>query len=86
MRTDTSEAGLEALIVADMSGMREAAEFSGVRDNSDPLGALRNWIIGDPHDYDRAWTIDLHQFTAFITGTQPALVAALGLDDDGPVR
>jgi type I restriction enzyme, R subunit len=86
MRTDTSEGGLEALIVADMTGTRDTAEFSGVRDNSDPLGALRNWIIGDPHDYDRAWTIDLHQFIAFITGTQPALVAALGLDDDGPVR
>jgi type I restriction enzyme, R subunit len=86
MRTDTSEGGLEALIVADMTGTRDASGFSGVRDNSDPLGALRNWIIGDPHDYNRAWTIDLHQFIAFITGTQPALVAALGLDDDGPVR
>jgi type I restriction enzyme, R subunit len=86
MRTDTSEGGLEALIVADMTGARMANAPSVVREGPDPLSGLRNWIIGDPHDYDRAWTIDLHQFTAFIAATQPMLVASLGLDDDGPVR
>lgn len=87
MKADTSEGGLEALIVADMTGTRAVQPVAGaVREPSDALAALRYWQIGDPGDYDRAWTLDLLQFTDFIRSTQPALVDALGLEDDTPTR
>jgi len=87
MKSDTSEGGLETLIVADMTGTRFGQPVASVvTDTADPLTALRYWQIGDPKDYDRAWTLDLHQFTEFIRATQPVLVGALGLEDDTPVR
>ena len=87
MKSDTSEGGLETLIVAEMTGTRGVQPVaSEVREPADPLAALRYWQIGDPKDYDRAWTLDLVQFTDFIRATQPALVGALSLDDDTPTR
>lgn len=87
MKSDTSEGGLEALIVADLTGTRGAQPVSSVlHETSDRLAALRNWQIGDPKDYDRAWTLDLVKFTDFIRATQPALADALSLDDDTPTR
>jgi type I restriction enzyme R subunit len=87
MKSDTSEGGLEALIVADMTGTRGGQPVASmVQEPADLLAALRNWQIGDPKDYDRAWTLDLVQFTDFIRATQPALVDALSLDDDTPTR
>lgn len=87
MRSDTSEGGLEALIVADMTGARELQPVAtSVHAPSDTLMALRYWLIGNPHDYDRAWTLDLVQFTEFIRATQPDLVGKLNLEDDSPTR
>lgn len=87
MKSDTSEGGLETLIVADMAGTRDVRPVANVvRDNGGVLGALRNWQIGDAKDYDRAWTLDLVQFAEFIRSTQPMLIGALGLDKDTPVR
>ena len=87
MKSDTSEGGLEALIVADMTGVREVQPVAiGVRETSDPLASLRYWLVGDPKDYERAWTLDLVQFTEFVRSTQPALVDALCLEEDNPTR
>ncbi|MCJ2186661.1 type I restriction endonuclease subunit R [Novosphingobium beihaiensis] len=87
MKSDTTEGGLEALIVADMADTRGTQSSpNAVRDSGAMLAALRNWQIGDPKDYDRAWTLDLTQFTEFIRSTQPALVSALSLEEDTPVR
>src|SRR3984893_14411825 len=67
MKTDTSEKGLEALIVSHMT-------------------AAGSWIAGNPHNYDRSYVIDLVQLKSFIAATQPELVEALDLDNDGPTR
>ncbi len=85
MRTDTSENGLEALIVADMTGIRPGAS-DGLREEPEPFVGLHNWRLGNPKDYDRAWTVDLAQLTAFLTATQPALAEALDLPSDSPTR
>ncbi|MBM7482667.1 type I restriction enzyme R subunit [Bradyrhizobium sp. USDA 3686] len=85
MTTDTSEKGLEALIVADMTG-RKGSAGGGFSEDPDPFAGLHNWLLGDPKAYDRAWTIDLAQLRAFIAATQPPLVAAFDLDHDSPVR
>ena len=56
MPTDTSEKGLEALIVAQMTGAAIAAYANtgmGERE-PEPFVGLHNWLLGDPQDYDRA--------------------------------
>ncbi|HVJ52993.1 MAG TPA: type I restriction endonuclease [Aliidongia sp.] len=86
MTTDTSEKGLEALIVADMTGHAAAPAGGGFSEAPEPFIGLHNWLLGDPRAYDRAWTVDLVQLRAFIAATQPPLLEALDLDDDSPVR
>jgi type I restriction enzyme, R subunit len=85
MKTDTSEKGLEALIVADMTG-RKAPTGDGFSDEPEPFVGLHNWLLGDPKSYDRAWTVDLVQLRAFIAATQPPLLAAFDFDNDSPIR
>jgi type I restriction enzyme R subunit len=86
MKTDTSEKGLEALIVADMTGRAAAPAGSGFSEEPEPFVGLHNWLLGDPKAYDRAWTVDLVQLRAFVSATQPPLLAALDLDNDSPTR
>ena len=86
MSTDTSERGLEALIVADMTGRSTVAAGRGFAEEPEPFVGLHNWRLGDPKAYDRAWTVDLVQLRAFIAATQPPLLEAFGLDCDGPAR
>ncbi|MFO1081256.1 MAG: type I restriction endonuclease subunit R [Reyranellaceae bacterium] len=71
MTSDTSERGLEDLILAE---------------TPEPFIGLHNWLLGDPKAYDRSWTVDLVQLRAFIAATQPPLLATLDLDSDGPTR
>jgi type I restriction enzyme, R subunit len=74
MTTDTSENGLEALIVADMTGRTAAPASSGLAEEPEPFVGLHNWLLGDPRAYDRVWTVDLVQLRAFIAATQPPLL------------
>ena len=84
--SDTTEKGLEALIVAQMTGAPAAAPDAGMDERPEPFVGLANWILGDAADYDRAYAIDLTQLTAFIAATQEALVEALDLTGGGPRR
>src|SRR5690606_19129304 len=68
--TDTSESGLEALIVRQLT---EGAEGDG-------------HIEGDREDYDREYAVDLGQLLKFLLETQPDAVENLGLGSDGPSR
>jgi type I restriction enzyme, R subunit len=86
MKTDTSEKGLEALIVADMTGRLVLPTGGGFAEVPEPFAGLHNWLLGDPSDYDRAWTVDLNQLRAFVAATQPSMMAALNLDNDSPTR
>jgi len=86
MTTDISEKGLEALILAEMTGHAAAPTGGGFENPPEPFVGLHNWRLGDPAAYDRAWTVDLAQLREFIAATQPPLVAALDLDNDGPAR
>jgi type I restriction enzyme R subunit len=86
MTTDTSEKGLEALIVADMTGRAAVPVGGGFSEEPEPFVGLHNWRLGNPQDYDRAWAVDLVQLRAFIAATQPTLPAALDLESDSPAR
>jgi type I restriction enzyme R subunit len=87
MKTDTSEKGLEALIVAQMTGMPAAVpKAPGMEEAPEPFIGLHNWILGNPQDYDRAFTVDLAKLRAFLAVTQEHLVDAFDLDHDSPTR
>lgn len=87
MKTDTSEKGLEGLIVAAMTGQMEAkpAQPSAVKEPLASYGSME-WILGDANDYDRDYAVDLSQLAAFLHATQPELVEALDLSNESPTR
>src|SRR6266481_8183195 len=72
MKTDTTEKGLEALIVGYMT--------------ADERSPNERWIAGKPEDYDRSYAIDLVQLRAFVAATQPPLIDAFDLHKDSPTR
>jgi type I restriction enzyme R subunit len=85
MTTDTSEKGLESLIVAWMTGAtappRPTADAHEVRA---PYGG--GWVLGTAYDYLRESAVDLVQLSAFLRETQIDAADALDLDEDGPIR
>ncbi len=89
MTTDTSEKGLESLIVATLTGPSggatpEGVGPSGVGERPASYGA--GWISGSPQDYDREYCVDLAQLAAFLTATQPDTAESLDLEQDTPAR
>jgi type I restriction enzyme R subunit len=86
--TDVSEGGLEALIVAALTGAPVASSDtpSGVAEQRAPFAGPNDYIEGHRDDFDRVHTLDLVQLTAFLRATQPDLLAPLSLDADTPQR
>lgn len=87
MTTDTTEKGLEDLIVSAMTGQPcdPAAELDGVRLQRPAYGGT-GWICGYSQDYDREYAADLVQLSAFLEATQPEQTKALELGADSPTR
>jgi len=87
MSTDTSEKGLENLIVTAMTG-RPWPDV-GVADMAAMVPAAyggTGWLNGRAEDYNREWCVDLLQLIAFLRTTQPKLDVALDLGNDTPTR
>ena len=85
--TDTSEAGLEILIVRHLTGtdgLPESATAT-MAETPDAVAAAKaggsGWFAGDPKDYERAYALDLTQLFAFLQATQPENLKKLGIDD-----
>ena len=68
MTTDTTEKGLESLIVAAMVGKPGGPPAPGVAAPSALYGGT-GWLLGDWHDYDREYCVDLVQLTIFLQVT-----------------
>jgi len=85
--TDTSEKGLEDLIVADMTGQTTSVSLPGpgTREAGARSGGT-GWILGDAKDYDREYAVDLVQLAQFLYDTQPEVAQALDLDHNSPTR
>ena len=81
MITDTTERGLESLIVQALttSGAPPSGRVT-LRDRTQPYGL--GWIEGDPKDYDRDHAVDLVQLLAFLRVTQPEVVEQFDLDNE----
>ncbi|MCL6614958.1 MAG: DEAD/DEAH box helicase family protein, partial [Firmicutes bacterium] len=85
--TDITEKGLEALIVAELTGEVGGAApgLEEMREARVPYGGA-GYVLGDPADYDRDYCVDLAKLLAFLRATQPKIVEELGLEMDGPRR
>ncbi len=85
MESDTTEKGLESLIVASMTGAARGAggHADGIGETPAEYGG-NGWLAGNPKDYDREHAIDLAKLFAFLRATQPKVLEQLSLDDNGP--
>lgn len=87
MSTDTSEKGLEALILRAMTGRTDVLAPAHVAtETSVPVAGGTGWLLGDPSHYDRDFCLDLVQLRGFLLATQPGTLEALALGTDGPTR
>ncbi len=87
MKTDTSERGLEDLIVTAMAGRATFALATEAEAQATAeLNRGTGWLLGDARDYDREYCVDLVHLRAFLEATQPEVAAALELGGDTPVR
>jgi type I restriction enzyme, R subunit len=77
--TDTSEKGLESLIIAHMTCPANA-ERQGIAGEAPGIYRTQ-WIQGSFSDYAKAYAIDLAQLSAFLQATQPELVETFDLAD-----
>jgi type I restriction enzyme, R subunit len=87
MSTDTSERGLEELIVRAMTGRTDVLAPEHIpTETSVPVAGGTGWLLGDPHHYDREYCVDLVQLRGFLIATQENVLESLSLDADGPTR
>ncbi len=87
MTTDTTERGLESIIMRTMTGNTHLIQPPYIAtENSAPVSGGTGWILGDPKHYDRGYCVDLVQLRGFIMATQPDLVETFGLAADCATR
>jgi type I restriction enzyme R subunit len=84
--TDTSEKGLESLIIAAMTGAANGEETEGVVADVSGTYGIKRWIQGDSTNYEPDYALDLVQLTAFFRATQPDLVESFDLENASPNR
>src|SRR5712691_4787569 len=81
MTTDTSEKGLETLIMRHMTGADGlAVPPNTVAERPPPYGGT-GYTAGSAQDYDRAHALDVPQLFAFLRATQPEAFKKLALAD-----
>jgi type I restriction enzyme R subunit len=86
-RSDTSEKGLETLIVEALVGLAAEGgpESAAIAEQGAPYGGA-GYVEGSPADYDRDHAVDLAKLLEFLIATQPVTVGQLGIEGDGPRR
>src|SRR5690349_21823035 len=85
--TDTTERGLEELIVRHMTGRTDVLVPAHVAtETSVPVAGGTGWLLGDAGHYDREYCVDLVQLRGFLMATQGDVLDSLQLDIDGPTR
>lgn len=87
MSTDTSEKGLETLIVRHLTGNDGLAVVPNrVAELPRGYGGAAGYTNGSPQDYDRAHAIDVPQLFAFLRATQPEAFKKLAMADADDAR
>jgi len=78
--TDTSEKGLESLIVFALTG-KPVSDTTGVRDGRATYGGA-GYVQGSSQDFDRDYAVDLAKLLDFLQATQPDVVEQFDLTAD----
>src|SRR5687768_5788807 len=87
MTTDTTERGLEELIVRSMTGRTDVLVPAHIAtETSAPVAGGTGWLLGDAGHYDREYCVDLVQLRGFLMATQEGVLESLQLHVDGPTR
>ena len=82
MKTDTSEKGLESLIMRHMTGTDGLASgMAGFVADAAPAKGGSGWFAGNDFAYDREFAVDSEQLFSFLMSTQPEEWAKLGIAD-----
>ena len=81
MTTDTSEKGLETLIMRHMTGTDGLAVARNRVAERPPAFGGTGYTAGSAQDYDRAHALDVPQLFAFLRATQPDAFKKLALAD-----
>jgi type I restriction enzyme R subunit len=81
MTTDTTEKGLETLIVRQMTGTDGLTVIPNCVAETPPTFGGTGYTNGSPQDYDRAHAIDVPQLFAFLRATQPEAFKKLAMLD-----
>src|ERR1035437_216384 len=87
MTTDTSEKGLETLIMQHMTGI-DGLVFTAdgvLAETPDAIAAQKaagsGWLAGNPKDFDRTYSLDVPQLFQFLQATQPEAFKKIGMVD-----
>jgi len=85
--TDTSEKGLETIIVESITGITDASSQPRPAVHYKPsiYGSLP-YVEGKTKDYDRDHAVDLDKLLTFLKTTQPEIVEQLAISEPGPKR
>jgi type I restriction enzyme R subunit len=86
MTTDTSEKGLETLIMRHMTGTDGLAIVPNVVAERPPPYGGTGYTASSAQDYDRAHALDVPQLFAFLRATQPEVFKKLALADANDTR
>ena len=81
MTTDTTEKGLETLIMRHMTGENGLAVAPNVAAEKIPPYGDTGYIAGSAKDYDRAYALDVPQLFSFLRTTQPEAFRKLVMAD-----
>ena len=82
MATDTSEKGLESLIMRHMTGTDGlSSDAAGFVAEAVPLSGGTGWFAGHLAAYDREYAVDTEHLFSFLEATQPAGCAKLAIGD-----
>jgi len=85
MTTDTSEKGLESLIMRHLTGtdgLSVVPLAKGVAEAPVGYSTGIGYVAGSPKDYERAHALDVPQLFTFLRATQPEAFKQLGLVED----
>lgn len=89
MSTDTSEKGLELLIVGALTGLTKDQILKRPIDGaSEPMTGYGGcgYLLGHSRDFDRDHALDLYHLFEFLKRTQPDTFEKLNIANEGPSR
>jgi type I restriction enzyme R subunit len=85
--SDTSEKGLESLIVSALVGAPgEGPDRTGTGAEPDLFFGGTQYVLGNPSAYDRDHAVDLERLFEFLRATQPKVLEQLGISEDSSKR